>query len=72
MANLTSGSYQIPCCQWDWSGPGTVTTEGYHNHGGATGWAGLHNHGGATGYTGNGAPIDNRPAFIRLAFIMKL
>ncbi|MCX7716155.1 MAG: hypothetical protein N2Z73_01905 [Endomicrobia bacterium] len=34
--------------------------------------AGEHNHGGATGSTGDGQPIDNRPAFIRLAYIMKL
>ncbi|MCS7298230.1 MAG: hypothetical protein RMK19_06795 [Bacteroidia bacterium] len=33
---------------------------------------GAHSHGGATGTTGSGSPIDNRPAFIRLAFIMKL
>ena len=39
---------------------------------GWTGQAGAHNHGGATGATGGGAPIDNRPAFLQLAFIMKL
>jgi len=34
--------------------------------------AGAHDHGGATGATGQGAGIDIRPAYIRLAFIMKL
>jgi microcystin-dependent protein len=33
---------------------------------------GSHNHGGSTGSVGSGAPIDNRPSFIGLAFIMKL
>lgn len=34
--------------------------------------AGDHNHGGVTGTTGSGTQIDNRPAYIALAFIMKL
>ncbi len=35
-------------------------------------YAGAHNHGGETGSTGGGQPIDNRPAYVALAFIMKL
>ena len=41
---------------------------------GGTDEDGLHNHGGSTGIAGssNPDPIDNRPAFVILAFIMKL
>ncbi|GIV41740.1 MAG: hypothetical protein KatS3mg034_1050 [Vicingaceae bacterium] len=37
-----------------------------------TSLSGMHNHGGATGNTGGNVPFDNRPAYIQLAFIMKL
>lgn len=33
---------------------------------------GAHNHGGRTGSIGSGTAIDNRPAFIQLAYIMRL
>ncbi|HNQ19580.1 MAG TPA: hypothetical protein PKI46_00805 [Bacteroidales bacterium] len=49
-----------PPCSWD----GIIIS--------ATSTAGDHNHTGATGMTGNGDQIDNRPAYIALAFIMKL
>ncbi len=39
---------------------------------GFTSYDGAHNHGGETGLTGGGQPIDNRPAYVALAFIMKL
>lgn len=33
---------------------------------------GAHDHGGVTGAIGSGSSIDNRPAFVKLAYIMKL
>jgi len=48
----------------------TITSGAYQNI--TTSTAGYHNHGGFTGFTGDGAQIDNRPAFYKLAFICKL
>jgi hypothetical protein len=47
-------------------------SSGAHTHTASCTSAGSHTHSGTTNSTGNGAAIDNRPAFIQLAYIMKL
>ncbi len=47
-------------------------TEGTHTHTGTSDAGGSHNHTGTTDPTGSGGSIDNRPAYYKLAYIMKL
>ena len=51
---------------------GSASSAGSHGHSASAGSAGSHSHGGTTNSTGSGTSIDNRPAFLKLAFIMKL
>ncbi|MBU5689295.1 MAG: hypothetical protein KQA41_03670, partial [Candidatus Aenigmarchaeota archaeon] len=48
------------------------TGSGHYWSPGSVSTAGSHNHGGATGSTGSGQPFDNRPKYVALAFICKL
>jgi len=50
----------------------TTSSAGSHSHTSSMGTCGDHSHSGTTASAGSGASIDNRPAFIQLAFIMKL
>ena len=50
----------------------TSSSAGSHSHTSSMSTCGAHSHSGTTNSTGSGASIDNRPAFIQLAFIMKL
>lgn len=45
---------------------------GSHSHSASVGTSGWHSHSGTTNNTGSGNSIDNRPAYINLAFIMKI
>lgn len=47
-------------------------SSGAHTHSASSGSAGSHTHTGTTGSKGSGASISNTPAFIRLAYIMKI
>ena len=49
-----------------------VLWDPYRDGGGSTDTKGAHSHTVSIGPTGASAPIDNRPAFFKLAFIMKL
>lgn len=50
----------------------TASSAGAHTHTTSCAASGSHTHTGTTANTGSGAGVDNRPAFIQLAFIMKL
>ena len=51
--------------------PFSLPESGNHSHMGNTVSAGNHSHSGTTNSAGQNQPIDNRPAFFKLAFIMK-
>ncbi len=58
---------------WGSDNENTVTTSaGNHRHTGNTNSSGNHGHSGTTYNTGGNQTIDNRPAYYKLAFIMKL
>jgi hypothetical protein len=50
----------------------TSSSAGSHSHTSSMSTCGAHSHSGTTDSAGSGVSIDNRPAFIQLAFIMKL
>ncbi|MCX6758958.1 MAG: hypothetical protein NT012_00070 [Candidatus Nealsonbacteria bacterium] len=50
----------------------SAASAGDHSHTSSMSTCGAHSHSGTTDSAGSGASIDNRPAFIQLAFIMKL
>ncbi|MBP6871994.1 MAG: hypothetical protein KBC43_08305 [Bacteroidales bacterium] len=50
----------------------SIDLSGSHNHGAACSADGKHSHEGTTFATGAGQPVDNRPAFVKLAYIIKL
>jgi hypothetical protein len=51
---------------------GLMSSAGSHSHSGTTNSNGSHTHSGTTDNTGSGSSIDNRPAYYKLAFIMKI
>ncbi len=53
-------------------GNSTTSTEGSHSHAAYSNSTGSHTHTGTTEASGSGSSIDNRPAFVKLAYIMKL
>ncbi len=53
--NIAASKYY----DWNWSWFNVTSSDGSHNHGGAT------------GSTGSGSTIDNRPAYYKVAFICK-
>jgi len=63
---------------WSTSSSGSHTHNGYtdydgiHSHSASASTVEAHFHSGTTNSTGLGTDFDNRPAFIKLAFIMKL
>lgn len=51
---------------------GYIDVDGYHNHTASASYQPDHVHTGITDKTGSGSSIDNRPAYLKLAYIMKL
>ncbi|MFH1119827.1 MAG: hypothetical protein V1775_08380 [Bacteroidota bacterium] len=67
-----SGNYLIASNAGEHTHPASCDPTPNHTHIGTTSPTGAHSHSGTTNPSGNGAPIDNRPSFVKLAFIMKL
>jgi microcystin-dependent protein len=53
-------------------GNSSTGTNGSHTHTASSNNTGSHSHSGTTSAIGSGSSIDNRPAFVKLAYIIKL
>jgi trimeric autotransporter adhesin len=71
-ANSTSPGNSTTSSAGFHSHSNTCSSAGSHSHTASCNTIGLHSHSGTTNGTGSGESIDNRPAFVKLAYIIKL
>ncbi|MDX9905018.1 MAG: hypothetical protein RBS55_00375 [Bacteroidales bacterium] len=71
-ANSTSPGNTTTSTAGSHSHGNSCSSSGNHTHPGTAAIAGTHSHTGNTDDTGSGNPVDNRPAFVKLAYIIKL
>jgi hypothetical protein len=71
-ANATSPGNSSTSAAGFHSHSNSCSTAGTHTHGASCNSNGSHVHSGSTDATGAGQSIDNRPAFVKLAYIIKM